>query len=742
MTILFELSDQVWQASCGGLLRAAGALQTRCGAALRHQPELSDTVQQCVEVAAALAGGQPGNGLAAMAPAFGHLDGRTLTQALPDPWEAMRGSWRAACPQENAFGKKLDAQQLKREADALFSRLEAPVRARDYNTLEAVCEETLSFLPLKPGDARDGDLSLYDHGRMTAALASCFVLLAEEKGALLQRDELLQGENLLLFSCDFSGIQSFIYIISTKAALRMLRSRSFYLELVMEHLIDELLEACGLTHANCIYAGGGHAYVLLPNTEKSRQTVKAFRQGVNGWLRDQFGVLLYLACGAQPCSANALFGHVGQEAYSNVFRALSAQLGHDKLVRCDAAALRQLNSRPAGGRECSICGRSVKSAGKAAADKAEERCSFCERFARLGGLLTDPDIVFAIAERELPGNAVYLPLPGPFGPRYVSLLTKNKAEATSETLRWYSKNVKASSPGCRTLWMGDFCPEAMFEKLSDATDGIERLGVFRADVDNLGKAFIAGFSGGKNGESYVSLARASAFSHSMSLFFKRYINEILAKSSGSDGVLVVYSGGDDLFLVGGWSQLLTVTQELSDAFAAYSGGALTFSGGFGLYGDHYPLAFAAKETAELEDFAKKREGKNAITLFAAQEDLRFDWQTFQQKVMGEKYKVLDDFFTADEAKALDGKENERGNTFLYRLLELLRGASKHINIARCAYLLTRLEPSSTARKEVKESYKKFSENFYAWAKQPVDRQQLIAAIYLYVYLHRKKQNET
>jgi CRISPR-associated protein Csm1 len=73
-----------------------------------------------------------------------------------------------------------------------------------------------------------------------------------------------------MFSCDISGIQQFIYTISSEKALKALRSRSFYLEIMMENLIDEILEKIGLSRANLIYSGGGHCYILLPIRTKSK----------------------------------------------------------------------------------------------------------------------------------------------------------------------------------------------------------------------------------------------------------------------------------------------------------------------------------------------------------------------------------------------------------------------------------------------------------------------------------------
>ena len=70
---------------------------------------------------------------------------------------------------------------------------------------------------------------------------------------------------------------------------------------------------------------------------------------------------------------------------------------------------------------------------------------------------------------------------------------------------------------------------------------------------------------------------------------------------------------------------------------------------------------------------------------------------------------------------------------MYRLLELIWHREEKINLARFAYVLTRLEP-----KENKEEYQTFSRKMYQWACKDEDSQQLITDIYIYVYLHREE----
>ena len=101
----------------------------------------------------------------------------------------------------------------------------------------------------------------------------------------------------LLYSMDISGIQNFIYSIGDKGALKGLRARSFYLEIMMEHIIDELLEKVSLSRTNLIYTGGGHCYMLLPNTSEVLEILESYEKQVNQRLLETFDISLYIACG-------------------------------------------------------------------------------------------------------------------------------------------------------------------------------------------------------------------------------------------------------------------------------------------------------------------------------------------------------------------------------------------------------------------------------------------------------------
>lgn len=72
------------------------------------------------------------------------------------------------------------------------------------------------------------------------------------------------------------------------------------------------------------------------------------------------------------------------------------------------------------------------------------------------------------------------------------------------------------------MWVGDYTTGQSFEELAKTSEGIQRIGVLRADVDNLGQTFVGGFD-----NKYTTISRTAALSRQLSLFFKLHINYLL-----------------------------------------------------------------------------------------------------------------------------------------------------------------------------------------------------------------------
>jgi len=644
-------------------------------------------------------------------------------------------------------------------------------------------ESYLSYVPSSIARDQASDISLHDHQRITAAIASSIYVYLTENNRLDFPYELLDREQdfyeepaFLMLGCDFSGIQNFIYTISSKAALKGLRARSFYLDIMMEHIIDGLLSLIGLSRANVIYTGGGHAYVLLPNTDSAKDAVNLLDKKVNEWLIDHFGITLYLAIGTKECSGKDLMNiPYDKEPYSKIFRELSFEISKKKLHRYNYDQLSKLNTKDKGdntGRECRVCGSTdylVENHG----DNSGV-CRFCNWLEKISSAVIKDNIIFLVTDKVVENSASIL-LPNITSEEaYLNILKKEEArryleENEAHCIRVYGKNEGLIGFNIATkLWFGDYFKKsedgsvASFPELAEASKGIKRLGVLRADVDDLGAAFISGFT--RTNDNYASLSRYAVLSRSLSIFFKYYINSIvsrekvdednqfhLGKEAPEDGqraATIVYSGGDDLFIVGAWDQIVELGVELNNEFKKYSQGTMTLSAGISFFDSTYPISRMAEEAGELEEQAKKFDGKNALSLFGRELDVNkssgqafaylhtYSWETFVEKVINEKYRRLKAFF-GDEKNSGMG-----GFSLLYRLLDYIKGSDMdRINIARCAYTLGRMAPPANARAEVKRKYSEISSLIYKWILSSEDRRQLITAMNLYAYYHREQRSE-
>ena len=156
------------------------------------------------------------------------------------------------------------------------------------------------------------DISLYDHLKITAAVGACISRYLLDQGAADIRTRVFQNEKAFrdeqvfaLYTADLSGIQKFIYTVATQGRAEVASQPLVFLEMLMEHYADEVLQACGLSRVNLIYSGGGHCYLLAPYA-------KAAFGGADGERPDKrladrsIRTALFVAHGWSACSANDL----------------------------------------------------------------------------------------------------------------------------------------------------------------------------------------------------------------------------------------------------------------------------------------------------------------------------------------------------------------------------------------------------------------------------------------------------
>ncbi|EGQ0309670.1 type III-A CRISPR-associated protein Cas10/Csm1 [Staphylococcus pseudintermedius] len=570
-------------------------------------------------------------------------------------------------------------------------------------------ESMWQYIPSSTNKGQLIDVSLYDHSRITSAIATCIYDFLNEQNVTNYKQKLFSNYNqtkafyeqeaFLILSMDMSGIQSFIYNISGSKALKSLRSRSFYLELMLEVIVDELLKRLHLSRANLLYTGGGHTYLILPNTESVQNAITDFQKEIKLWFIKEFGVDLSLSVAYQSCSGNALMNIDNQ--YKQIWQQLSQKLSTAKAQKYDASDIINLNNKQTfGDRECKECLRSDTDINE------EGRCSVCDRIIQISNDLRDKSF-FILSDKGV--------LKMPFG-KYISIVDQKEAEnimRDNALAQIYSKNNPHIGTGVSTnLWMCDHDfsskqPETKSKGISSYADrdiGIKRLGVLRADIDNLGMTFISGID-----NRYNSLSRTATLSRQLSLFFKYELNQILEGYQ----ITSIYSGGDDLFLIGAWDDIVEASLCINDKFHAFTLGKLTLSAGIGIYNAKYPVSKMAFETGILEEAAKVGD-KNQVTLWV--DEKVYPWHILKDNILGEKYALLKEAFK---------NEDHHGKAFLYKILQLLR-ENDTIHVARLAYLLARSRMSDA-----------FTSQMFKWAQNNEEKEYLVTALEYYIYQTRE-----
>jgi len=197
-------------------------------------------------------------------------------------------------------------------------------------------------------------------------------------------------------------------------------------------------------------------------------------------------------------------------------------------------------------------------------------------------------------------------------------------------------------------YLGNYIPNLDFEEISQQSccdkkgAGVNMLGILKADVDNLGKIFAVGL---KRDEcvNYNTISRQSTLSRMFDLFFAGYINDIVGEKYPN--CYILYSGGDDLVIVGPWDIIIDLAQEINNEFKKYTdyNPDITLSVGTYFCKHNYPF-FKAVQNAEICLKKAKDSGKDSICLF---NEFILKWEDFN-KIYPIEMKKLDSWLEKEK----------------------------------------------------------------------------------------------
>lgn len=604
-------------------------------------------------------------------------------------------------------------------------------RASDFNTLYYILKEMGSLIPYEP------DVPLFIHSKITCALAACLVhhdqnsltdtdaaVLAEAlKHDQLQHDQisnqLVHQHLFILLRADIAGIQKFIYSVTkpegeTRGTSRRLRGRSFYLSLLPEVISDWIIRQCDLPTANVLFCGGGRFDIILP--QGISKGIDDLRKTLSHWLLKTFYGELSIQMVTVPVKPADFFNYaeihkkaedellkVKAVKYSDVFDKDDFFVkSEEKITLCTSCLLTPLEKG--------------------------DLCDSCNNHTRIGAALPKKKYMAFVYETHEQQKSFGLAVP--FDKFNVTVYLQDETERQRLVQQGLSAMIYAINPKFKETngldfipqfrnkpsaafgfkFMGNAAPVATrscqiipppfekahtdetleFEEIAALSKGAEYLGVLKMDVDYLGMIFSLGITP-------PSIARTSALSANMETFFTAWLNRVCFKiteewnNSLPDDhphknvveslFYIVYSGGDDLFIIGPWDKTIELACAVNSDFRQYTAynPNLTLSGGILFVQPHFPVhRFAHLVGKELDkskrdddlkdtDNASAIKYKNRLTLFDVTVPWKNEYTGFD--------KILE--FAKSMANAVERTENPLPKGFVYFLGRLEKGAAQH-----------------------------------------------------------------
>lgn len=504
-------------------------------------------------------------------------------------------------------------------------------------SLEGFCESVLFILHkylvnVPSSTIHLPDVSLFDHSKTVAAFAVCLYDYLKEQNKLSSNLEIKNNEEaVLLVGGDLSGIQNYIYNVVSNKASKNLKGRSFYLQLIVDFVIRELLQELGLFKSNIVYSSGGGFYALAANTYSNIEKLKNLEKNVSDKLFDIHRTDLFLSIDyVSLCQDDLYNGKIGEK-----WKTLIENLNSKKRSKFKGKLSVSYADffEPIGvGFNTQLDDITGEELSKDDTCKIDNELTVSKHTAKqieLGETLRNTNSIAFSRLKQGGETASYFYIQSPFSNDYCYFIENktspifDNADVISINSTILNQNIK----GNRNAFGFDFIGGNDFPKDKDGNilsfndiggnGEFKRIAVLRMDVDNLGSVFINGFSDNRK-----TFSRYTALSRSMDYFFKGYINTLRNKNENfKNYIFIVYSGGDDLFIVGKWDVVIDFAELIQKEFRKWVcfNKKLTLSAGISVVTTKFPVLKAAEMAGEAEKKAKQHvcngQEKNAITIF-------------------------------------------------------------------------------------------------------------------------------
>jgi CRISPR-associated protein Csm1 len=471
---------------------------------------------------------------------------------------------------------------------------------------------------------------------------------------------------VIILSGDFWGIQNFIFDgLSTNRATKVIRSRSALVQIV-NFVISEIVNK--EFEGDTVLIGAGKFTILANHREKWKEELEKIQKKLDSYFFENFfGRSGFVLSGTETEIEVLKQGKFEDDSISKIFGRLASENEKGKYRKFDFEKRENflINPFEKGGEPCEFCGLRVS--------KKDNSCEICSSHIDLGKELTTNRYMRVFKNGGIPvlkfggdsyGVEFYKNFKRLEETPYENLENEigifNILESTKENV---NAEYLQKSPNLRYWSLASAVPKDEngkildFDEIRGTSSGLMAL---KADVDTMGDTFREFLEDEK-----IPFKKFLRLSREMDFFFSDYVSNLIKTEYPK--IYVVFTGGDDVFVLGEWKEVIEFVKNLREKFHIYSNRTTTLSMGLTMFKSG-SLKYISEETDDAEKRAKAVEDENGnsrdgIDIFGYSMkfplflEIEERWKNIWEKVPTEK----------------------RTSSFIYRLIKFAEMSQKSKN---------------------------------------------------------------
>ena len=590
--------------------------------------------------------------------------------------------------------------------------------ANDFLKLKSLFEKYTTFIPASSYKTYP-DVSLFDHLLATSAIA-----VAIKKG---------DKENFSLIQGDFTSIQSFIFSKfgeSNKYLAKILRAKSLFVNIATELIALKICKELELNPLSIVLNAGGK-FTILSHKLSDEDTKKL--EEIKEWVNSSFKEINFLQTKFVIKSIDFTKEKFKLGEFASVFKDLAYAFEKEKLRFQPKTDVFENYIQEATKGICDVCG--IVPIEDKKEEEEDKLCKYCQKFKEIGEKLPKAKYINFNLD-DLLSISVDNSIKDKFNFGFNTHPIKRVANVVPKFKESDINNLKYQNI-TQELEIKKDAIKSFYHIANDGLKieedklvGKNYLAILKADIDSLGEIFIRGFNHKNKNE--ATFSRVLYLSRMIDYFFTNILMEYIKDKN----VYTVFAGGDDLFLIGHYEDIVKTYEWIIKELKEYTKNQdFHLSAGIYLTRPNVPIPLMAHLAEDELDKAKAIDSsKNALTIFGV---------TLKNSDFLDMLKLLEFF----EELYKNLQKAKSGISFMYRFYDFINMQknleSDIMQNARWKYMLRYLieknfEIKRSDSREVKEAKEKIREdlvNLGVMIEKYEDR--LIIPLNLFLYSKRK-----